>query len=230
MKKQKSFIISLGGSLIVPETGIDYLFLKKFRKLILEQIKKGQKFFIVAGGGATARNYINAADKIKKVADDDRDWLGIHSTRLNAHLIRTIFRDVAHPEIIKNPTIIMPSKKKVVVGGGWKPGWSTDYVTTIIAQEYEIKKIINLSNIDYAYDKDPKKYDDAKKIKEITWKDFRKIVGSKWSPGLNMPFDPIASRKADELNLEVVIMNGKKIANLKKYLNNEKYFGTTIQN
>lgn len=228
MNKEKTFIISVGGSLIAPPGGIDYAFLKNFKTLILSEIKKGKKFFLISGGGTTARNYIEAADKIMKVTDDDRDWLGIHSTRLNAHLLRTIFRDIAHPEIIKNPTIHMPTNKKIVIGGGWKPGWSTDYVATMIAQEYGIKKIINLSNIEYAYDKDPKKFKDAKKLLSVNWADFRRIVGNKWSPGLNMPFDPIASKKAQNLGLEVVIMNGKKLANLKDYLNDKKYLGTTI--
>lgn len=228
MSKNKTFIISLGGSLIVPEGGIDWRFLKKFRELIISQTKKGRKFFLISGGGVTARDYIMGADKILKVSDNDRDWLGIHATRLNAHLLRTVFRDIAHPEIIKNPTIHISTNKKIIIGGGWKPGWSTDYVATMIAQEYEVDTVINLSNIEYAYDKDPKKYKDAKKIENIDWKNFRKIVGNKWTPGLNMPFDPIASKKAQNLGLEVVITNGKKLTNLEKCLNGEKFKGTVI--
>ncbi len=225
---KKTYIISLGGSLIVPNHDIDYQFLKKFRNLINTEIKKGKSFFLIAGGGQTARTYINAANKITKITDDDKDWLGIHSTRLNAHLIRTIFRDWAHPEIIKNPSIHLHSTKKIIVAGGWKPGWSTDYVATIIAQEYEVDTIINLSNIAYAYDKDPKKHPDAEKIINSSWADFRKIVGNKWIPGLNMPFDPIASKKAQQLKLKVVIADGKNLNNLKNILNEKKYQGTTV--
>jgi uridylate kinase len=229
MPPKQTFIISLGGSLIVTDKGIDWRFLKEFRKLILSELKNGKKFFIVAGGGATARHYIEAADKVVRVKDDDRDWLGIHSTRLNAHLIRTIFRDVAYPEIIKNPTIRFAADSYgVVVAGGWKPGWSTDYVAAMVAQEYEIGTIINLSNIDYAYDKDPKKHTDAKKIEGCDWRAFRKIVGNRWRPGLNAPFDPIASQKASRLGIEVVIMNGRKLKNFKAYLSGKKFLGTRI--
>ncbi len=228
---KNTYIISLGGSLIVPEIGIiDWKFLKAFRELIIKRIKKGDKFFIIAGGGSTARNYIHAADKIKKINNNDRDWLGIHATRLNAHLLRTIFSDVAQANIIKNPTYKHPVKNKVIIAGGWKPGWSTDYVATLIAQEYGIKKIINLSNINYAYDKDPNKFSDAKKIKKINWPDFQKIVGTKWSPGLNAPFDPIASQKSNQLNLEVSILNGKKTKNLEKYFDKLAFSGTVIAN
>lgn len=221
-------MISLGGSLIVPKTGIDWNFLKKFRALILQQIKENKKFYLVAGGGDTCRRYNEAANKVIKIKNDDLDWLGIHSSRLNAHLIKTIFHDVAHPEIIKNPTIHMGGNEKVVVGGGWKPGWSTDYVATMIAQEHEVPVVINLSNIDHVYDKDPKKYKDARKIENINWHDFRKIVGNRWVPGMNAPFDPIASKQGEQLGLKVILANGKNLKNLKDCLNGKKFKGTVI--
>lgn len=230
MNEKKVYVISLGGSLIAPPEGIDWRFLKDFRKLILEQTKKGKKFFIVSGGGMTARNYIEAANKVVKTSSDDKDWLGIHATRLNAHLLRTIFRDVAHPRIIKNPTILENGKEKIFVASGWKPGWSTDYVAVMLAKEYKIKTVINLSNIDYVYTRDPKKFKDAELIKEINWKNFRKIVGNKWDPGLNAPFDPVASRLSEELGLKVVIMNGKKLENLKNCLTGKSFRGTVVGN
>ncbi len=229
MQHKKTFVISLGGSLIVPNEEINWRFLKKFRKLILNQLNTDKKFFLVAGGGTTARKYIQAASKVIKISPDDLDWLGIHSSRLNAHLLRTIFRDQAHPEIIKNPTIHIEAKENIMVGGGWKPGWSTDYVATMIAQEYEIKHLVNLTNIDYVYTKNPNKYKDAEKIKETDWKDFRKLIGDKWTPGLNTPFDPIATQKGEKLGLEVTLMNGGNLNNLKKYLNGETFKGTIIK-
>lgn len=228
MAKNKTYIISLGGSLIVPSTGIDSQFLKNFRKLILERIKNGDRFYLIAGGGSTARNYISAASKVVKVTSEDLDWLGIHTTRLNAHLLRTIFREQAHPQIIKSPTFHVDCLEKIIVAGGWRPGWSTDYVATVLAQEYDIVTIINLSNIDYVYNKDPRKFSDAKKLEKINWPDFRKMVGNKWDPGLNAPFDPIAAQKAEKLGLEVVIMNGKNLTNLKKFFTTGKFIGTTI--
>ena len=228
MTKQK-FIISLGGSLVVPSAGIDWRFLKKFRALILEQTKRGKKFFIIAGGGTTCRQYNEAAKKIIAVSSDDLDWLGIYSSHLNARLLKAVFRQAAYAEIIKDPTIHFRTKKKIIIGGGWRPGWSTDFVATIIAQEYKVKTIINLSNVDYVYDKDPKKYKNVNKLKQLTWPEFRRIVGSKWSPGLNLPFDPIASQKGEELGLRVVIMNGKKLKNLKNFLAGKKFKGTVIK-
>jgi uridylate kinase len=230
MIEKKAFVISLGGSLIVPKDGIDWKFLKKFRALIMAEEKNGEKFFLISGGGSTSRNYTNAASKVVKINPEDLDWLGIHATRLNAHLLRTIFRGDAHPEIITNPEKIMAAKENIVIAGGWRPGWSTDYVAVTLAEKYNIKTVINLSNIDYVYDKDPKKFKNAKKIETTDWAGFRKIVGDKWDPGLNAPFDPVASKKAQQLGLRVVIMNGSNISNLKNYLAGKKFSGTVIEN
>ena len=219
----------------MPKTGIDYKFLKKFRALIVKEIKKGKKFVIVTGGGNTARVYQNAAGKAARLTRDDKDWLGVHATRLNAHLIKTIFRAYAHPRINKNPRTKVDLRKHfkkgegLMVAAGWRPGWSTDYVATILAERFKAKTLINLSNIEYVYTSDPKKNKNAKKIKEINWNSFRKIVGSKWDPGLNTPFDPVASSLAETLGLKVIITNGKDTNNLNKILNNKKFKGTTIK-
>ncbi len=234
MNAEKIIVISLGGSLIIPEE-IDWKFLKKFRALIIKQIKKGGRFVIITGGGNTAREYQKAAGKVVDLTNDDMDWIGVHSTRLNAHLIKTIFRRYAHPRINKNPRTKadllehFAKGEKIMVAAGWRPGWSTDYVATILAERFKAKTIINLSNIKYVYDKDPKKHKDAKKIEKISWKDFRKIVGNKWNPGLNAPFDPMASKHAQELGIKVIIAEGKDIKNLENIFNEDNFQGTVIE-
>lgn len=228
-------VISLGGSLIVPYF-INWKFLREFRKLILLEIKKGKKFVIVAGGGHTCREYQQAATKVTNLAKDDQDWLGIHATRLNAHLIKTVFRKYAHSRINKNPmtkadiTKHFSHGEKIMVAAGWRPGWSTDYVAAIHARRFGAETLVNLSNIKYAYNKDPNKFKDAKVIKEINWKNFRRIVGNRWDPGANFPFDPVASKLAQKIGLKVIIAEGKNLSNLKNILDGKKFHGTIIKN
>ena len=116
----------------------------------------------------------------------------------------------------------------IVVGGGWKPGWSTDYCAASLARLYGIRRVINLSNITQVYDKDPAKFKDAKPLKRVSWQAFFKLVGDKWVPGLNAPFDPIASRLAAENGMEVVVCAGKDLKNLERVLLGEKFVGTVI--
>lgn len=213
----------------MPNGGIDYQFLKAFKKLIQTHLKRGWRFVIVVGGGGTARQYQEAARKVGQLEREDLDWLGIHSTRLNGHLMRTVFRDVAHPVMIKDPTRAPKNPKQpVLVAAGWKPGWSTDYVATRLAKRLGAKVVVNLSNIDYVYDKDPNKYKDAEIICDISWKDFRKMVGNEWDPGMNVPFDPVASRLAHHSGMKVALLNGKNIKNLDDLLRGKRFAGTVI--
>jgi len=225
--KNEIIVISVGGSLICPDR-IDADFLKEFKKLILAQIKKNKRFIIITGGGRTARNYQEAARSVGELTSEDVDWLGIHGTRINAHLMRAIFYKYAHPDIIKDPTQKVSFNEKILVAGGWKPGFSTDYDAVLLAKQFGVKKIINLSNIDYVHDKDPRKFSDAKPFKEMSWKDFRKLVGNRWDPGLNMPFDPVASKEAEKQKMKVYIMNGLAIENLSHVIEGNEFVGTII--
>ena len=228
--KEPPIIISVGGSLIVPNGGVDTEFLSNLNKLIRREVTKGKRFFLVSGGGRIARHYQEAGRQvIGDINNEDLDWLGIHATRFNAHLLRTIFQDIANPRIITNyEKKLYHWEEPVVIGAGWKPGWSTDYDAVILAKDYGAHLIINLSNIDGVYDKDPKKFSDAKFIKKITWEEMIKITGNKWSPGFNAPFDPVATPLAKKLGLTVVVASGHDFNNLEKIIDGEPFKGTVI--
>lgn len=226
--KREYVVVSVGGSLIVPDT-IDTAFLTSFRNCVLEKVRHGLSFFIITGGGRTARNYQHAAEQVRgDLSREDVDWLGIHSTRLNAHLMRSLFFENAQEKIVKNPTKSIRANKEVIVGAGWKPGWSTDYCAVMAAKKLGAKKLVNLSNIDYVYTADPRKDPGATKIEKISWADFRELIPKEWDPGLSSPFDPVAAKEAQSLGLEVAIINGNKIEEFQKYLQGEPFAGTII--
>lgn len=225
-------VMSIGGSLIVPNGGIDTQFLQKLNAFIRAQLAShpDRQFFLVIGGGGTARHYIDAGRAvIEKLTDEDVDWLGIHSTRMNAHLIRTIFHDIAHPHIIEHYEIIRKATEPVVVASGWKPGWSTDFDAVMLCEDYDVHTVLNLSNIQQVYTADPKKDPDAKPIDTMNWEEFRNLVGDSWKPGMNAPFDPIAARKAQELGVKVIVLDGRDFANVENALEGKAFVGTTIQ-
>jgi len=229
MDTQETIVISVGGSLIVPDQ-IDTDFLKTLETFIDRETAEGRRFIIIAGGGKTARRYQDAASRVTDLKNDDLDWMGIHATRLNGHLLRTIFRDVAHREMIKNPDDILDVREDemVVIAAGYRPGCSTDLRAVQIAERVGAKKVINLSNIDYVYTDDPNTNPEAKRIEDISWSDFRALIPSEWDPGLSSPFDPVAAKEADEKAIEVAIINGNRPEDLIKYLHGEEFVGTKI--
>ena len=225
---EETIIISLGGSLIVPDA-IDVEFLKDFKNLILTQIKKEKKFIIITGGGKTARKYQDAVKLVSSPSNDDLDWIGIASLKLNAELLRVVFGENANREIILNPSNDFTFIKPIMIGAAYNPGHSTDWDAVLVAKKVGAKKIINLSNIDFAYDKDPNKFSDAKKLENVSWSEYRKLIPAEWSPGLSTPFDPTASELAEQWGMDVDILNGKNIQNLEKCLNGEDFIGTKIK-
>lgn len=229
--ENKQVVISLGGSLIVPDE-VNTQYLAEFRQFILEQLEKGWRFIITTGGGAPARTYAQAAREIMggTITRDDQDWLGVHATRFNAHLIRTLFRDQAQPTIITDPEQDELTEAQIIVVSGWKPGWSTDYVACKIAQRLDVKYLINLSNIKQVYDDDPRQNPAAKPIDQMNWHDFRAMVGDEWTPGMNSPFDPIAAQLAESEDQTVIVLEGTNLENLKSALETGQFVGTVLAN
>lgn len=223
-------IVSVGGSLIVPNS-IDIQFLSSFKKIILEEIAAGKKFVIITGGGRTARAYQEAGNTVTPLSADDQDWLGIHATRLNAHLLRAVFYREAHPKIITDPIHdTLPGNADIVIAAGFRPGASTDLRAVEIAERLGAKKLANLSNIDFVYDKNPKEFPDATPLPKVSWSTFRTLIPDHWDPGLSSPFDPVAATRAEELSLEVAIINGEHIEEFKKYIEGAPFQGTIIDN
>ena len=228
METPPTIVISLGGSLIVPDH-VDTAFLNSFVNLVKKYTQQGFRFSLIAGGGATAREYISAA-KGNGVSDtDELDWIGIATTRLNAELLRTLFGSDAYEKIIFDPDQIPEHAQPVTLGGGWKPGNSSDLAAIHTAISIGAKKVINLSNIEYAYTADPRTNPDAKRLENVTWAEYRSYIPTEWSPGLSTPFDPIASKRAEEAGIEVAIMNGRNLENLQNYLDGKEFIGTTIK-
>lgn len=223
---QKTIILSLGGSLIFPED-IDNNFLNNFKKVVNKHVKKNYKFVIICGGGKLARNFQQTASKVRKLSNTELDWLGIYATKINAHLLKAIFGDKANDFIVTNPTAKINFKKSIAIAAGWLPGWSTDYDAVLLAKNLGVKEVINLSNINYVYNKDPKKYKDAKKIEKIKWGQYNKLISQKWKAGMNVPFDPVAAKEAQKLGVKVFII-GRNLKNLENLLNGRKFKGTII--
>ncbi|MFH1780440.1 MAG: UMP kinase [Candidatus Nealsonbacteria bacterium] len=228
---QKTIVLSLGGSIIVQDE-IQTKFLKDFRKFILKFIKNGHRFIIVVGGGKICRKYQQAASEIADVNDEDKDWIGIHATRLNAHLIRTIFRKQAYSTVLDSP--LKPINQadfkhyRLFIASGWKPGWSTDYDAVVLAKRFGASTVINASNVEYVYDKNPVQFKAAKPLREIAWPDYLKIIGKKWLPGMNTPFDPIASQFAQKSKMTVIFAKGTDLKNLADIIRGKNFNGTTI--
>ena len=174
--------------------------------------------------------YQNAAKELNNsVTHEELDLIGLHITRDNGRLIRAMFGELAYKELMVNPFEKIDFSEKILVSAGVKVKQTTDTTAVQFAQTYGITKLVNLSNISYVYDKDPNQYEDAKKLETLNWQELQELVGTEQKPGMNVPFDPVATKLAASLNLEVAFLEGTNIANLKKYLSGEDFQGSVVK-
>ena len=222
-------VIGLGGSIVAPEQP-DTEFLLRFREVIRAHLHAGDnRVIIIVGGGRPARTYQKALREISPdAAHDAQDRIGIAATRLNAALVRELFADEVEEDVIRDPADVTRFTGRVLVAGGWKPGFSTDNVAVVLSRHLGATRILNLSNISQVYSDDPKKNPDATPLEHISWADYRKMAGEDWKPGVNLPFDPVATRAAAELGLEVITAAGTDLENLGAILRGDHFNGTTI--
>ena len=223
-------VISLGGSIVAPE-GIDIPFLQDFLNLIKTFLEKDDKrrVILVVGGGGPARAWQRAYSEIvPETKDEEADWIGIMATRLNAQLVKAIIGDLCTQPVITDPSKAGPFTGRVLVAAGWKPGFSSDFDAVLLAEQFGADMVINLSNIKQVYTDDPRKNPQAKPLDTISWEDFRELVGEEWTPGKNVPFDPVASRHAAKIALKVICAAGRDLPNLDCILERKSFTGTII--
>ena len=231
MDTQETIVMSVGGSMIVPDE-IDTNFLHAFKKLILEEIDNSKHFVVITGGGKVCRRYQDAARELDCHDNTELDWIGIAATQINGRLMHSVFYDIAYEDMIINPAHVLdvPLEEKLIVATGFVPGASSDLRAIQIADHRSATKVINLSNTDYVYTDDPRKNPDAEKLEDVTWDQFRGLIPDEWDPGLSTPFDPVAAKMAQEKNIEVANINGAKLDELKNYIEGKPFVGTRIHN
>jgi uridylate kinase len=222
------------------------------------EVDAERRLILVCGGGAPARDYQRAYREVlageersgspgtpgtpaagqpagspsgagPTAADPEaQDWIGIAATRLNAELIRQLLPRYCVERVIIDPVEVSVFPGRVLVAAGWKPGFSTDYDAVLLAEKFQADTLLNLSNIARVYEADPKTHPDARALERMSWAQLQALVGDTWTPGQNVPFDPVATAYAARIGLKVVVAAGRDTGNLLAILDGERFVGTVI--
>jgi uridylate kinase len=223
----KIVVMSLGGSLIAPDK-IDTAYLARFSKFISSLVKKDYKFVIVTGGGRISRDYMDSLRKIR-CSENEVSFAGIKVTRLNAFIASKYLKTKAKvPENIGEIKSLIRNNK-VVVCGGFKPGMTSDGDAAEIAKMLKTKILFNLTNVEGLFDKDPRKFSNAKLIRKISSSDFLKImmkIGHK--AGQHFVLDLNAAEICFRNKIKVFILNGKSLNNFAGCMRGKPFKGTEI--
>jgi len=227
-------VVAIGGSLLRPEVEEKHVWLNDLIIIIRERVVAGDRLGLVIGGGAPAREGISLA---KPLIDDDYhlDKIGIAATRLNATIIREAFTEagISVSGIIPtsvNEAIQLLEERPVVVMGGTEPGHTTDAVAIRLAIAVNASKCIIATNVGKVFNEDPRKNPNAKSFDFLTHDELQQIVGpaEHKEPGKSSVVDPIAVSEATKADLELNIIDGRKIERIKHTILGSNFDGTKI--
>ena len=222
---KKVIVLSLGGSLIIPDK-VDSSFLNKFKKIILKN-KNKYKFIIVCGGGSIARKYISALKDYKL-----QSLAGISATRMNARFMNYFFNidpKEGVPHTHKSLRAYVKKQDIIFIGAlEYRPDQTSDSTAADIAKHFNAN-FINLTNVPGLHDKNPKIHKNAKQIPKISWKEFNKMANKlSFKPGQHFVLDQTASKIILKHKITTYIL-GQDMKQLDNLLNNRKFKGTIIK-
>jgi len=115
------------------------------------------------------------------------------------------------------------------VMGGTEPGHSTDGVGALLADWVGADLFVNASDIDCVYDKDPKKYDDARPLTHMSADELVALVALESADaGTYRLMDVTAAKTLQRNRYRTVVCNGRDLANIQRILDGCDYEGTTV--
>lgn len=222
-------VISLGGSVFYGTDKIDVDYIKKFSKTIRKFAKKGNKFVIITGGGKPARDYIGAMKELG-ATEGISDMPAILITKANAWLVMAALSNACNDKMPENYEEIFEKLKasNIVVCGGFMPGVDTDADAASISDYAGAGRLINITNVRGVYDKDPKKFENARFIQKISYGDYMKLIMPiEIKPGSHAPFSLMATKMAQRAGIKICVI-GRDIKNFENCASGRKFDGTII--
>ena len=233
--KYKRILLKLSGEALAGEKdhGIDFEKVLEICKDIKTVYDLGTEIGIVVGGGNFWRGRSN-----QQMDRCTSDYIGMLGTTMNALALGDAFKQIGvevrvqtgvemrqiAEYYIKDRAIKHLNNKRVVIFGcgTGSPFFSTDTGAALRANEIGADALLKATNVDYIYDKDPKKYKDAIKIEKLT---YLEVLNNK---NINV-MDSTATTLCMDNNIPIIVFNINKKGNLKKLIQG-KEIGTIVSN
>ena len=180
--KYKRVMLKLSGEALAGENGfgIDFNIAMNIAKAVKELVDMGIEVGAVVGGGNIWRG--RSGEGMDRTT---ADYMGMLATSINALALQDSLeslgvdtrvqtaiemKEIAEPYIRRRAMRPLEKGRVVIFGAGTgNPYFSTDTAAALRAAEIEADVILLAKKVDGVYDKDPHKYDDAKKYDELSY-------------------------------------------------------------
>ena len=223
-------VLSVGGSVFrTGEEDVSYL---KGLASMLRRMGRSTPLAVTIGGGRTAREYIGIGRELG-LTEVELDEIGIDVTRLHARLLAATIGPPtpSHPPATLAAAVQELRTASPVILGGTEPGHTTDGVAALLAVRLRAARLVNATNVDALYDRDPNVAPKAARpIRRITWPKFREMVHANVSSkaGQHFIFDRLGAEQLAHVRLPTAIVYGRDLPNLEKALRGQPFLGTLV--
>ncbi|MFP3278932.1 MAG: UMP kinase [Candidatus Micrarchaeota archaeon] len=226
----QTICISLGGSVVSNENGLNVKYLHDMAELLSKPIFKNMRFIIVTGGGYTNRKYIEALRE-EGISEYVLDEIGIAFTKANAIAAKSFFKEV-YPNVASSPSELKEayaSGSRIIFASGFMPGFTTDAVAIVSCEALECKRLINISKVGCIYNTDPSKKG-AIKLKRISHDELIRLAEQfdTRQAKVNFVFDLVASKLAKRSKIRIDFI-GSEIKELERALLGKEHNGTVVE-
>ncbi len=184
---------------------------------------------MVVGGGRMAKGYIKET-RMFSVSEQFLDSIGIEATRINAMVVVAALGNDAYNKIVKSLSELKKAirSRKIVVMGGLSPGMTTDGVSVMAAKQASSDIIIKITDVNGVYDRDPDKYENARRIDRISSEEFLKLAKNhKHAAGSHFIIDIVALRLMNRYKIPMLVVN-KDIKNIRNYIERGRCKGSMV--
>jgi len=183
----KRVLLKLSGEALMGKQtfGIDPEIVASISAEIKDVVERGVQLGIVVGGGNIFRGLGAEGRCIERTT---ADYMGMLATMINSLALQSALekigvstrvqsaiemKEVAEP-FIQRRAIRHLEKGRVVIFacGTGSPYFTTDTAATLRAMEIKAEVIMKATKVDGVYDKDPVKFKDAQKFREINYTDI----------------------------------------------------------
>ena len=233
--KYRRILLKLSGEALQGEQnyGISLSVLETISEEIKEIHALGVEPALVIGGGNIFRGIAGAATGMDRAI---ADYMGMIATVINALALQDSLerkgivtrvqtaleiKQVAEPYIRRRAIRHLEKGRVLILAAGTgNPFFTTDTAATLRALEIGAEVILKATKVDGVYDRDPMRYSDATKFKELNYMEVLKR-------GLKI-MDATAISLCMEGSIPIVVFNLFESGNIKRIIMGEE-IGTTVR-
>jgi uridylate kinase len=215
---KEAIVLKFGGSLIYDSSlKVNKQFLTKLIHWYEEAAQSYKHIVLIVGGGTISRHLVSEVEQFG-ISEEYKHLIGMQLTTANAVMLASLISETDNAFVPRTLgealEAIVGDKRKLIVSGGFKSGWSTDMDAAVLADVLGINRVHKISNIDHVYTNDPKTDPNARIIKDMTWgqffTQFNIVPGAaSHKPGSHSPVGAYAAQFSARKGISFMVSGGK---------------------